>query len=142
MKRRDQLVLIPPLMALLCAAVFTAVQSGDSISPPCDPQWLAAMASDCQGGIEKPSTACCEMVVASVGIGLWEEVPCLCLVVKQPDFIAAGLDINMILKMYRACHGVLPVGSYVADACKAENIEKYSGNLNARSRWRKPSCRD
>lgn len=87
-------------------------------SPTCDPSWLAAEASDCVGGLDKPRLPCCEMVVASVGIGFGSKVPCLCLVVRELDFLATGLDIHKILKMYPVCLGALPVGPHTADACR------------------------
>lgn len=87
-------------------------------SPSCDPRWLAAMASDCVGGLDKPRLPCCEMVVASVGIGFGGEVPCLCLVVRELDFLATGLNIHKILKMYPVCLGALPVGPHTTDACR------------------------
>jgi hypothetical protein len=58
------------------------------------------------------------MVMASVGMGFGYEVPCICLVVRNPAFLATGLNIHDIFSMYPVCRGVLPVGPDTADPCK------------------------
>ncbi|PUZ37679.1 hypothetical protein GQ55_9G139700 [Panicum hallii var. hallii] len=85
------------------------------------------MVSDCLGGLEKPRLPCCEMVITSVGMGFGYEVPCICLVVRNPAFLATGLNIHDIFSMYPVCRGVLPVGPDTADPCKA-------------GLWRRPNC--
>jgi hypothetical protein len=98
-------------------------------SSPCDPSWLAEMAPDCVGGLEKPRMPCCEMVLASVGIGFGDRDPCLRHVVRERVFVDTGLDIHDILKMYPVCFGGLPVGPHTADACKGRASLSLSSQL-------------
>ena len=60
------------------------------------------------------------MVVSSVGIafGGKGKVPCLCLVAREPAFLATGLDVHKILEMYHVCYGALPVDSHTGDSCQ------------------------
>lgn len=109
MERHKQLVFVLSYLVLL-SAVFA--------SSPCDPTLLARMADSCGWDLGKPSETCCQMVVAAVGIGYGDPVPCICLVVEDPDFPATRLNINMILKMYPICDGVLPVGPHIAAVCR------------------------
>lgn len=109
MERHKQLVFVLSYLVLL-SAVFA--------SSPCDPTLLARMADSCGWDLGKPSETCCQMVVAAVGIGYGDPVPCICLVVEDPDFPATRLNINMILEMYPICDGVLPVGPHIAAVCR------------------------
>jgi len=113
MDRRKQLIVF--LIPLLSALVFASAQDD---SPPCDPILLARMAASCVGYLVEPPEECCQMVVAAVGLGYGDPVPCLCRVVKEPDFPATRLNIDMILKMYPICDGVRPVGPYAAAICR------------------------
>ncbi|RLN19728.1 hypothetical protein C2845_PM02G03320 [Panicum miliaceum] len=79
------------------------------------------MADSCVGYLVKPPEECCVMVVAAVGLGYGDPVPCLCLVVKELDFPGTRLNIDMILKMYPVCDGVLPLGPNIAAACRGTN---------------------
>jgi hypothetical protein len=90
------------------------------LSQACVASHLAEWASDCVGGLDKPRLPCCEMVLASVGIGFGDKgkVPCLCLVVREPAFLATGLDIHKILEMYPICLGSLPVDPHTGDSCQ------------------------
>ncbi|TVU45809.1 hypothetical protein EJB05_05312, partial [Eragrostis curvula] len=104
--------------------VFSLAQPEDPSMSPCDPLVLARMAPYCDlDNLETPPELCCQMVVAAVGIGYGEEVPCLCLVAQEMDFLATGLDIDAVIKMYPVCQGILPVDSHTGDACKGINRE-------------------
>lgn len=81
MDRRKQLTVF--LIPLFSALVFASAQDD---SPPCDPILLARMAASCVGYLVEPPGECCQMVVAAVGLGYGDPVPCLCRVVKKPDF--------------------------------------------------------
>ena len=110
---RRQLVLF---FLFLAASSATALEPGTS--PYCGPRFLAEMASDCVGGLEKPRLPCCVMVMATVGMGFDDKVPCICLVVREPAFLATGLNIYDIFSLYPVCQGVLPVGPDTPDPCK------------------------
>ena len=111
MDRRKQLIVF--LTPLFLSALVLASAQDDS--PPCDPILLARMAASCVG---YQMVECCQMVVAAVGLGYGDPVPCLCRVGKEPDFPATRLNIDMILKMYPICDGVRPVGPYTAAVCR------------------------
>lgn len=90
------------------------------LSLACGTRFLAAMAPDCVGDLDKPSLPCCMMVVVSVDIGFGGKgkVPCLCLVAREPAFLATRLDVHKILKMYHVCQGALPVDPHTGDSCQ------------------------
>jgi len=111
---RRQLV----LFFLFLAASSSATVLEPGTSQYCAPSWLADMALDCVGGLEKPRLPCCVMVMATVGMGFDDKVPCICLVVRDPAFLATGLNIHDIFSMYPVCHGALPVGPDTPDPCK------------------------
>lgn len=96
------------------------VSSATAVMAMCPSDILAEWASDCVGGLDKPRLPCCMMVVSSVGIGFGDKgkVPCLCLVAREPAFLATGLDVHKILEMYHVCRGIHPVDSRTGDSCQ------------------------
>jgi len=111
------------------------------------------MAPDCVGGLEKPRLPCCMMVMATVGMGFDDEVPCICPVVREPAFLATGLNIYDIFSLYPVCQGVLPVGPDTPDPCKGWAsllymplsfvrllASSFGLPINSWGLWRRPNC--
>ena len=61
------------LFFLFLAASSSATVLEPGTSQYCAPSWLADMAPDCVGGLEKPRLPCCMMVMATVGMGFDDE---------------------------------------------------------------------
>jgi hypothetical protein len=115
-----------PLLALL---VFASTQSAEDDSPPCDPRLLArTMADSCVGYLGQPPEECCVMVVAAVGHGYADPVPCLCKVVRDPDF-PASLNVYTILKLYQSATACVPWGLSSRPSAAADKV---GGSLTPR----------
>jgi hypothetical protein len=110
------------LFFLFLFLFLLTVSSAGSVmaSLMCPTSRLAEWACDCVGGLDNPRLPCCMMVVSSVGIGFGGKgkVPCLCLVAREPAFLATGLDVHKILEMYHVCYGALPVDPHTGDFCQ------------------------